>query len=387
MYAGSAMSRENVRMILTNLREERQASYLYTYLEAAESGPVAALFKSLRAESDDQAGTWERLLREAGGTVPVWRPGIRGRIVAWLVGCLGPTRMLPVLSAMKVRGLAVYRAGGVETGMAAIGTGGAASATHDAPAEPDGAPAALPAGGVPRPPRAMGEESWHRATSGGGALRAAVFGVNDGLVSNASLIIGVAGAGPDPGFIVLAGTAGLLAGGFSMAAGEFISVLTQREFLEHQIALERSEMAVMPEEEIAELALIYRAKGIDPEHAETLARRIVSDPEKGLDTLAREELGLDPKALGSPLTAAVASFLSFAGGALLPLLPYLLAPDRSAFLATLAVTVSGLLAVGAGMSLFTGRRPIWSAIRMALIGAAAAAATYGIGALLGVVAH
>lgn len=381
MYAGSAMSHENIRMILTNLREERQASYLYTHLEAAESGPVASLFKSLRAESDDQAGVWERLLRDAGGTAPVWRPGVRGRIVAWLVGRLGPTRMLPVLSAMKVRGLAVYRAGGAETGM---GTGGAASATHDAPPGPDGAPAALPAVGSARPPRAMGEESWHRATSGGGALRAAVFGVNDGLVSNASLIIGVAGAGPDPGFIVLAGTAGLLAGGFSMAAGEFISVLTQREFLEHQIALERSEMAVMPEEEIAELALIYRAKGIDPDHAETLARRIVSDPEKGLDTLAREELGLDPRALGSPLTAAVASFLAFAGGALLPLLPYLLAPDRSAFLATLAVTVSGLLAVGAGMSLFTGRRPVWSAVRMALIGAAAAAATYGIGALLGV---
>ena len=369
MYAAPVMSRENLRMILTNLREERQAAFLYEYLEAAESGPVASLFKSLRAESEDQAATWERLLQDAGATAPVWRPGMRARIVAGLVRLLGPTRMLPVLSAMKVRGLAVYRAGGAETAAAEPGAGD---------------PASERAVSIPRPPRALGEESWHRAASGGGALRAAVFGVNDGLVSNASLIIGVAGAGPEPGVILLAGTAGLLAGGFSMAAGEFISVLTQREFLEHQIALEKSEMAVMPEEEIAELALIYRAKGIDPVHAETLARRIVSDPEKGIDTLAREELGLDPKALGSPLVAAGASFLSFAVGALLPLLPYLLAPDRSAFLATLLVTFSGLLAVGAGMSLFTGRRLVWSAVRMALIGAAAAAATYAIGALLGV---
>ena len=172
-----------------------------------------------------------------------------------------------------------------------------------------------------------------------------------------------------------------------MAAGEFISVLTQREFLEHQIALERSEMAVMPEEEIAELALIYRAKGIDPDHAEALARRIVSDPEKGLDTLAREELGLDPRALASPLAAAVASFFSFAGGALLPLLPYLVARGPAAFAATVATTLAALLAVGAGMSLFTGRRPVWSAVRMALIGSAAAAATYTIGAGLGVMVH
>ena len=376
MYAASRMSREDFRMILTNLREERQAAHLYRYLEAFESGPVASLFRSLRAESEDQAATWERLLRDAGGAAPAWRPGIRARIVAGLIRFLGPTRMLPVLSAMKVRGLAVYRAGGIETRENDL-RGGEAEGTSPAPSP-------LQAVDIPRSPRAMGEESWHRAASGGGALRAAVFGVNDGLVSNASLIIGIAGAGPDPGVILLAGTAGLLAGGFSMAAGEFISVLTQREFLEHQIALEKSEMAVMPEEEIAELALIYRAKGIDPDHAERLARRIVSDPEKGLDTLAREELGLDPKALGSPLTAALASFVSFAGGALLPLLPYLLTPDRSAFLATVVVTVSGLLAVGAGMSLFTGRRPVWSAVRMALIGAAAAGATYGIGALLGV---
>jgi VIT1/CCC1 family predicted Fe2+/Mn2+ transporter len=382
------MSRDNLRMILTNLREERQASYLYRHLEAVEPGPVGSLFAGLRAESEEQAKTWERLLDEAGAPAPRWRPGPRARIVAWLIGRIGPTRMLPVLSAMKVRGLGVYRADSLATGAA-----GGAAGDPEAVAVPrpgrtvqggTDPTAAAPAVRMPRPPRAIGEESWHRAASGGGALRAAVFGVNDGLVSNASLIIGVAGAGPDPGVILLAGTAGLLAGGFSMAAGEFISVLTQREFLEHQIALEKSEMAVMPEEEIAELALIYRAKGIDPDHAEALARRIVSDPEKGLDTLAREELGLDPKALGSPLAAAAASFVSFAGGALLPLLPYLLAPDRSAFAATLGVTCSGLLAVGAGMSLFTGRRPVWSAVRMALIGAAAAAATYAIGALLGV---
>jgi VIT1/CCC1 family predicted Fe2+/Mn2+ transporter len=211
-----------------------------------------------------------------------------------------------------------------------------------------------------------------------------VFGVNDGLVSNASLILGVAGADPDPKVILLAGVAGLLAGGFSMAAGEYISVRTQRELLEHQIALERDEIQQMPEEEIEELALIYRAKGLDAAQAEALARRIVLDPVRGLDTLAREELGLDPQGLASPVVAAVASFLSFGVGALAPLVPYLVARGAAAFGGTIVVTEVGLLTVGGLMSLFTGRSLWWSAVRMALLGSAAAAATFAIGKLLGV---
>jgi VIT1/CCC1 family predicted Fe2+/Mn2+ transporter len=178
--------------------------------------------------------------------------------------------------------------------------------------------------------------------------------------------------------------AGLLAGGFSMAAGEYISVRTQRELLEHQIALERDEIRLMPEEEIEELTLIYKAKGLDPAQAGTLARRIVQDPVWGLDTLAREELGLDPQGLASPLVAAVASFVSFGAGALLPLLPYLVTEDTKAFVGTIAVTEAALLTVGGLMSLFTGRSLAWSALRMALLGSVAAAATFVIGRLFGV---
>jgi len=228
------------------------------------------------------------------------------------------------------------------------------------------------------------KESWHRWAGGGSAVRAAVFGANDGLVSNASLIIGVAGAGPDPKVILLAGVAGLLAGGFSMAAGEYISVRTQRELLEHQIELERHELSDHPAKEAGELAAIYEGKGIAPDQARKIAATILADPEKGLETLVKEELGLDPSGLASPYQAAGASFLSFALGAVIPLVPYLLIRGSGAFLGTLIATAASLLAVGASISLFTGRNPVRSALRQALIGALAAGATYLVGKLLGV---
>jgi VIT1/CCC1 family predicted Fe2+/Mn2+ transporter len=168
-----------------------------------------------------------------------------------------------------------------------------------------------------------------------------------------------------------------------MATGEYISVKTQRELLEHQLALERHELATMPEEEVDELAVIYEAKGLAPEAARALASHLIADPERGLDTLAREELGLDPQSLASPFTAAFASFASFAGGATIPLLPFLVSPAPS-LLGTLVAMETGLLVVGGMMSLFTGRALVWSALRMALLGSAAAAATFVIGRLLGV---
>jgi VIT1/CCC1 family predicted Fe2+/Mn2+ transporter len=227
-------------------------------------------------------------------------------------------------------------------------------------------------------------EPWHRWAGGGSALRAAVFGANDGLVSNASLIIGVAGAGPDPKVIILAGVAGLLAGGFSMAAGEYISVRTQCELLEHQIELERKELEDHPARETSELAALYEAKGVPPDQARTIAASILADPEKGLVTLVKEELGLDPEGLASPFQAAGASFLSFAFGAVVPLLPYIVMRGSGAFVGTIIATAAGLLAVGATISMFTGRSPIRSALRQALIGALAAGATFLVGKLIGV---
>ena len=211
-----------------------------------------------------------------------------------------------------------------------------------------------------------------------------MFGVSDGLVSNAGLILGVAGADATPRTVLIAGAAGLLAGGFSMAAGEYVSVRTQREMLEHQIALEEEELAYMPEEEIEELATIYRYKGLDADAAHRLAERIVSNPAEGLKTLAREELGLDPDSLASPTGAATASFLAFVAGAAVPLAPWLVVEGRGALGATLLGSALALLGVGGAMSLFTGRGFRYSAARLLGIGLLAGGVTFGLGRLFGV---
>jgi VIT1/CCC1 family predicted Fe2+/Mn2+ transporter len=226
-------------------------------------------------------------------------------------------------------------------------------------------------------------ERWHRAGQTG-TLRATIFGVNDGLVSNLALVMGVAGAAAGPQVILLAGIAGLLAGAFSMAAGEWISMQSQRELFERQIALERAELAAIPEEEEIELALIYRRKGFSEDEARAIAHRLMADPEAALDTLVREELGLDPQQLGSPWGAAIGSFLAFAGGAILPVLPYLLRGDAIAFWVALGASLVALFLVGVAVSLLTGRNALFSGLRQSLIGGAAAAVTYGVGAVVGV---
>jgi VIT1/CCC1 family predicted Fe2+/Mn2+ transporter len=184
--------------------------------------------------------------------------------------------------------------------------------------------------------------------------------------------------------VLLAGVAGLLAGAFSMAAGEFVSISSQREMFERQIALERDELAESPEEEEHELALIYRAKGLPAAESNRLAATLMRDPDVALDTLAREELGLDPSELGSPIGAATSSFAAFAVGAAMPVLPYLFLGGFAAFLASVVLSVVALFAVGAGVSLVTGRGLLFSGIRMVSIGGAAAGVTYLVGKLIGV---
>jgi VIT1/CCC1 family predicted Fe2+/Mn2+ transporter len=224
----------------------------------------------------------------------------------------------------------------------------------------------------------------HRITAGG-SLRAAVFGANDGLVSNLALIMGVAGGTLDPGIILLAGVAGLVAGAGSMAAGEWVSVQSQRELFERELNVERWELQQFPDDERRELELIYQAKGMDAEQAAALAERIMADPDIALDTLAREELGLNPGALGSPWTAAISSFCAFAVGAVVPLLPFLFgAAGNGAVAVSALLSALALSAVGATISVFTGR-PVWrSGLRMVVIGGGAAAITYLIGSLVGV---
>jgi VIT1/CCC1 family predicted Fe2+/Mn2+ transporter len=216
-----------------------------------------------------------------------------------------------------------------------------------------------------------------------GALRAAIFGVNDGLVSNLSLIMGVTGAGVSNRVILLAGVAGLLAGAFSMAAGEYISMRTQREVFERLIHLEAHELATEPEEEREELVAIYRNKGV-PEHiAEELVDVLHRDPDLALETHAREELGLDPESgLGSPWGAASSSFVTFGFGAMVPLVPFMIGSGVAAAIAAIAASAVTLFTVGAAISILTGKRFYSSGLRMLFVGAVAAGITYGVGRLL-----
>jgi len=221
-----------------------------------------------------------------------------------------------------------------------------------------------------------------RAGGKSGALRAAIFGANDGLVSNLSLIMGVAGAGVDHSVVILAGVAGLLAGAFSMAAGEYISMRVQREVFERLIHLEAHEIGSDHAAERKELAELYERKGISPELADRLAEELMRDPKVALETHAREELGLDEQGLGSPWAAAGSSFATFAVGAILPLVPFWFGSGDAAVIASAVLSIVALFGVGAGMSTVTGRSFLASGLRMMAIGAAAAVVTYAVGSLL-----
>ncbi len=341
---------------LSSWYEEQRSAYLYRACAVAETGTIRAeLFLRLAGEAEAQSAIWRAQITARGSPPPPpFVADARTRLVATLVRWWGPRRLKPVLAAMKVRGMTLYASG-----------------------------AGLDGGHV-EPPSGSAIEYRHRSLGSGGNLRAAVFGVNDGLVSNASLILGVTGATADTRTILVAGVAGLAAGAFAMAAGEYVSVRSQRELFEHQIALERDELRQYPEAEAQELALIYAAKGLSPKEAQRLAKRLVADPEHALDTLAREELGLNPAELGAPLGAAASSFAAFGAGAALPLLPFVFIGGAVALPTALGLTAVALFTVGAVLSLFTGRSAWFSGARMLALGALAGGVTFGIGRLFGV---
>lgn len=226
-------------------------------------------------------------------------------------------------------------------------------------------------------------EHHHRDIQGGGA-RAAVFGVSDGLVSNVSLILGLAGGTSSASVIRLAGLAGLLGGAFSMAAGEYISMRAQKELFEREIEIERGELERHPTSEHRELVHLYQTRGIPIELAKRLADEMMSDPKIALETHTREELGVNPDSLGNPIQAAVSSFLTFSVGALVPLVPFLVGGGGAAVLVAVAAVAVGALVVGGLLSIFTGRPWWWSAIRQLLICVIAGGATYGLGHAIGV---
>lgn len=216
-----------------------------------------------------------------------------------------------------------------------------------------------------------------------GSARAAIFGISDGLVTNVSLILGVAGAHPGGGIVRLSGLAGLVAGAFSMAAGEFVSMQAQRELLERELEVERQALEQSPAAERGELVAIYQRRGLTSSFANELAELMMRDPKIALETHAREELGIDPTSLGSPILAAVSSFATFALGALLPLIPWLLAHGNGAIVASIAIGAVAAVAVGMTLGVLTGRSVVKSAARQLFVAAIAAAVTYGIGRAVG----
>jgi VIT1/CCC1 family predicted Fe2+/Mn2+ transporter len=371
----SSQSTRDVQRYREHLRAEVDGAALYHALADAErDSNRAAVLRRLAETEERHAAHWVDRLRAAGvDPVEMPKPRLQPRLLGYLARRFGAGAVLPVARAMELRD------GNVYAGEADAGALASDERTHSrAVVELTAGPSSAGAEAI------LGRERWHRSRDGGGSLRAAIFGVNDGLVSNLSLVMGVAGADPGNRFVLLGGVAGLLAGSFSMAAGEYVSMTAQRELFERQIALEAEELADNPEEEREEIALIYQAKGIPRAEAEMLAARLTRDPKVALDTLAREELGLDPSELGSPWKAAISSFVMFAVGAVVPVVPYLFGGGTVAMAVSALLSALALLVVGGALSLFTGRSPAVSAVRMLGIGAAAAAVTFIVGRLIGV---
>jgi VIT1/CCC1 family predicted Fe2+/Mn2+ transporter/rubrerythrin len=386
---------------LENLKLERDAIALYDALAGIERDQRRAqAFRTIAGNERRHADVWAAKLRALGAEVPEpTPPRFRIRTIVFLARVFGTHAVRDLVQALEGDEEELYTQqaspeveaiAADEREHAAIWERLSDRAEADragiGAAARDGSRLAPPGRGRSghAPSEIAAREQWHRVGRSG-TLRAVIFGVSDGLVSNLALVMGVAGASQGEGsFVLLAGIAGLLAGSFSMAAGEYISMQSQRELFERQIALERAELEAMPEEEQEELAAVYRSKGFTEGEASTIAERMFRDPQHALDTLVREELGLDPDELGSPWGAATGSFIAFGVGALVPVLPYVVASGSAAFVAAIALSIAALFAVGAGVSLLTGRGVLFSGSRQVLIGAAAAIVTYVVGLAIGV---
>jgi len=359
-----------------NLQGEIDSATLYRALAEVEANPhIAEVYKRLAGVEEAHAEFWRKRLGKLGSRLLHPRPGFRSRALAWLARRFGPDVVLPVVNTLEQTDSGQY-----DKQPEAVAAGlPAAERSHARILQA----VAGPTHGLPGSTLAR-IEGRHRAV-GGNALRAAVLGANDGLVSNLSLVMGVVGADFTPQTILATGFAGLLAGACSMAMGEWLSVNSSRELYQNQIAMEASELAAVPEEEKEELILIYQAKGLSEDEARRLADRLMADKSTALDTLVREELGIDPEELGgSAWAAAATSFLLFSFGAIIPVIPFFAVSGTPAVICSLMLSGLAMAAIGAGTTLFTGRAVIFSALRQLAIGMAAAGITFALGRLIGV---
>ncbi|MBI2856094.1 MAG: VIT1/CCC1 transporter family protein [Chloroflexi bacterium] len=350
------------------LRGELEAAAVYQAMAETESDPErAAVFVELVQAEMRHAARWAEKLGMDPAILRPARKGLRLRLLKWGARWLGTNRIVPMLLRGEARDINVYSQD---------------PEARDIAQEERGHGRALR--GLVSDPDSVEAIRAENNTFTGGSLRAAVLGVNDGLVSNFSLVMGVAGGTANSDFILLAGVAGLLAGAFSMAAGEYVSMRSQRDVYEHQISRERAEIEQWPKEEEEELVLLYRAKGLSQEEAQRLAKSVMANPEVALDTMVREELGLDPSKLGSPWGASLSSFAAFVAGAIVPIMPYILGSGTLAFFLGGILSGGALLAVGGTLAWLTDRSIRWGALRMFFAGSAAAAVTFGVGRLIGV---
>jgi VIT1/CCC1 family predicted Fe2+/Mn2+ transporter len=361
---------------LQNLIDEREGAALYEGLAKYEKDQEKArsLLEIAQAERR-HADVWRRKLEKEGVAIPPDRPSSRIRALIWLARRLGTAAVYPMVLEAEAGDADKYDA-----------QGGEAVAIADEERQHRRTLVGM-SKGEPSDARELiaTRERWHRSSGAAGSIRAAIFGMNDGLVSNLSLILGVAGAGVEPRTVVVTGFAGLLAGAFSMAAGEYTSVASQRDLLTRQVEMEKREIEEAPEEEAAELALIFKQKGLSTEQASRTAAEILKNPDSALDTLVREELGLDPNDLGSPMGAAVSSFAMFSVGALVPLIPFLLTSGTPAVAWSAALAFVVLAGVGGLVGFLSGTSVVRSALRMAGLAALAAGVTYGVGRIFGAV--
>ncbi|MDO8751771.1 MAG: VIT1/CCC1 transporter family protein [Dehalococcoidia bacterium] len=352
------------------LQAEQQAVALYTAMAQAEKDPARAqIFRELTEVEGRHLAYWAEKLILDTKDIPPFKPSFRVRALGWMAKSLGTKRVLPLVLRIEGEDTEMY-AGDPEATQVMADEEGHSRQLQELR---DGK----------RPGSELDSGGWQKA-AGAGAFRAAVLGGNDGLVSTFSLVWGVAGGTSDPAVILLAGVAGLLAGASSMAAGEYVSMRADRDLVEHRIEMERRELQETPGDEREELSLIYRMKGMTKEEANVLADRIIQNPEVALNTMVRDELGLDPTQLGSPWGASISSFFSFALGAVVPVIPYALRLGDRAFLLSGVLSAIALFTVGASLATLTEKGWLRGGLRMLLIGMASALATFGVGRLIGV---
>jgi vacuolar iron transporter family protein len=373
-----AAHRPAVERYRRHIEAEWDAAALYTGLSELSRGRRKEVLAELAGIEEKHATFWADKLREHGGTPPdraEFRPSERTMSLLDTARRYSTDLVLPIVEQDERDAVDDYNAEPDAPAFMLEDEAGHALALAELMRD-GGLPIAEAGAGA-------GSEHWHRIDKSG-ALRAGIFGINDGLVSNTALVMGFAGAGASQDTVLLAGLAGLLAGAFSMGAGEYISMVNQRESYEREIELEREEIELHPEDEQRELQLIYEAKGLETDVAAEIAERVMSDKEVALDTMAREELGLDPGDLGSPWGAALSSFVAFSLGAVLVVLPYLFGGGRAAFVVAVLLAVLALTMVGGVMARLNGRHPVRGIARQLVVGVTAAGATYLLGTVFGV---